>query len=201
MYDYLKHHIPNCITFSRLAFTPLLVPLALSGKPRPLLLLGLALMVADALDGMLARLWHTTSRFGQYLDGWVDTVFHTVFLALVLQYLAVQLDQVWPLILLPILCLMLPWLLGRQLTGKMRSMHLVSKKVASWFYLAWIVTSLLGEFNMPLLIVLNVIAVGVFVEQMSLYLMMRERLDDTLVSLFQVWQPWRRREPKVVQNP
>jgi phosphatidylglycerophosphate synthase len=200
MVDYLKHHIPNYITLCRLAFTPSLILLARSGEPLPFLMLGIALMAADGLDGSLARLWHTTSRFGQYLDGWVDSVFHAVFLALVLQRLAAQLVRAWPLILLPIVCFMLPWLLGRRLTGKMRSMHLISKKVASWVYLAWIVTSLLWGFNMTLLLLLNVIAVGVFVEQISLYLMMGERLDDSLVSLFQVWRPWQRREPRIARN-
>jgi phosphatidylglycerophosphate synthase len=200
MNDYLKQHIPNWITLSRLAFTPLLIPLAEGSAPRPFLALGVALMLADALDGTLARLWHTSSRFGQYLDSWVDIVFHAVFLALVLNRLASQLSQVWFLILLPLLCFMLPSLFGRLLTGQIQSMHLVSKKVASWVYLAWIVTSLLVGFNLPLLLVLNVIAAGVFVEQMSLNLMMREHLDDTLISLFQVWKPWQRREPKVAQN-
>ncbi len=70
-------HLPNALTIARIALTPVLLVLLLSGTfTGQLAALGLfvAAAISDYLDGKLARSFRARSRLGQFLDPFADKV-------------------------------------------------------------------------------------------------------------------------------
>jgi CDP-diacylglycerol--serine O-phosphatidyltransferase len=68
----LKALLPNIITAGNLACGVAAIYLALTGRPLPGCYLIFVGMVLDFFDGKVARLTHTASRFGTYLDSVTD---------------------------------------------------------------------------------------------------------------------------------
>lgn len=64
--------VPNLLTISRIALTPLLAWLLLESYLGYALLVFLAAGATDGLDGFIARVWHQKSRLGAYLDPVAD---------------------------------------------------------------------------------------------------------------------------------
>ena len=65
-------HLPNAISIARLAAAPVLLAAVLQAH-RPLFQwLLLACLLSDILDGLIARLFHLTSRLGAALDSAAD---------------------------------------------------------------------------------------------------------------------------------
>lgn len=81
-----KQNLPLHLTFSRIYFLPLLIPMILhSGWQWDLAagLLFILLSLTDAWDGALARKWNLVSTFGKFMDPVADKVLvSTVLLAL-----------------------------------------------------------------------------------------------------------------------
>lgn len=73
----MKQHVPNALTISRIALTPVLLALLLThtlwGYAAALVLFVLA-SISDYLDGVLARAYEARSRLGQFLDPLADKV-------------------------------------------------------------------------------------------------------------------------------
>src|SRR5690606_62801 len=143
------------------------------------------LTLTDVLDGMLARGWKVTTDRGRDLDGKADMVFVTTFYGGAVWFLWDEIAAAWPIVLLPILLFALLQPLGYLLTGKPRQIHLISKKFTSVTFTLWLAVSLWLHFNYPLLIAFNVLTFFVFVEEMTLYLILRAKIDENLVSIFQ----------------
>lgn len=66
------HNLPNLLSAIRLACVPVLLVLAWAGRPLAFLLLLLAAVLSDALDGWLARRTGATSPLGVRLDSFAD---------------------------------------------------------------------------------------------------------------------------------
>ncbi len=181
-----KQQIPNGLTMSRLILTPGLLVWLWVGSPRGFLLYGLALVLTDVLDGVLARKWKVMTDRGRDLDGKADMLFHTTFYGGAVWFLWDEIAAAWLIVLLPILLFALLQPLGYLLTGKPRQIHLISKKISSVAFVLWISTSLWSEFNYPFLIIFNVLTFFVFIEEMALYLLFRSGIDENLVSILQL---------------
>ena len=181
-----KQQIPNGLTLSRLVLTPGLLVWLWVGDARGFLLYGLALTLTDVLDGVLARKWNVLTARGRDLDGKADMVFVTTFYGGAVWFLWDEIAAAWPIVFLPILLFALLQPLGYLLTGKPRQIHLISKKFTSVMFTLWLAVSLWFHFNYPLLLAFNVLTLFVFVEEMALYLMLRAKIDENLVSIFQL---------------
>jgi len=73
----MRYYLPNALTIARIALTPVLLVLLLSGTfTGQLAALGLFVVAAfsDYLDGKLARSFRARSRLGQFLDPFADKV-------------------------------------------------------------------------------------------------------------------------------
>jgi cardiolipin synthase (CMP-forming) len=64
--------LPNLITLLRILLTPVLVWLLLDHRMKQALLIFLIAGVSDALDGLIARVFHQKSKLGAYLDPLAD---------------------------------------------------------------------------------------------------------------------------------
>ena len=181
-----KSRLPNWLSVARLLLTPGLLWPALTGQPRLFLVYGLGLMLSDALDGILARTWRVTSDFGRKLDGWSDTLFYVIFYSLTLYLLADDVRRHLWLCLLPFTLLALVYAAGYFLTGQVRQIHLLSKKLTSYLFILWVSASLWTAFNLPLLWLVNLSAWLAGLEELSLYLIQREQVDEHLVSIVQL---------------
>jgi len=77
--------IVNAITFARVPFVVLFMVLALVDEYRPSTILALSALfcmvvaaLTDLFDGLLARQWHVSTRFGAMADPLMDKVFYLV---------------------------------------------------------------------------------------------------------------------------
>jgi cardiolipin synthase len=66
--------LPNAITLVRLACVPAIVWLIMTAEMGPAFCLFVGAGVTDAMDGTVARLTHTQSALGSYLDALADKV-------------------------------------------------------------------------------------------------------------------------------
>ena len=64
--------IPLALTIFRICSAPVLVVLAGMGKERFFLILAIAALLSDGIDGMLARRLGAASETGRLLDSWAD---------------------------------------------------------------------------------------------------------------------------------
>ncbi len=181
-----KEQVPNGLTLSRLVLTPGLLVWLWVDNPRAFLLYGLALVLTDVLDGVLARTWGVMTDRGRDLDGKADMVFHTTFYGGAVWFLWEEIAAAWPIVVAPILLFALLQPLGYLLTGKPRQIHLISKKITSIAFVLWISTSLWSQFNYPFLMLFNALTLAVFIEEITLYLILRTRIDENLISILQL---------------
>jgi len=68
----LSRHVPNILSAARLASTPVLLALALTGRETAFTWLLVAAMLSDIADGLIARAFRYTSRLGAQLDSVAD---------------------------------------------------------------------------------------------------------------------------------
>lgn len=66
------HHVPNVLSFLRLAAVPVLLMLAWYRLPVPFLVLLLVAILSDAVDGWIARRLNAVTPFGIRLDSLAD---------------------------------------------------------------------------------------------------------------------------------
>lgn len=184
--QYWKQRVPNDLTMIRLIFTPGLLLWLVLDSPKAFLLYGMVLVLTDVLDGTLARAWGVMTDRGRDLDGKADMLFHTTFYGGAVWFLWDEIAATWPIVALPIVLFALLQPFGYLLTGKPRQIHLISKKISSIAFILWISTSLWSQFNYPFLIAFNILTFFVFAEEMALYLILRSKIDENLVSIFQL---------------
>lgn len=67
-------HLPNLISVTRLACTPVLAWMAARGMEQAFSWLLVAALASDALDGLLARAFSWTSRLGSLFDSVADAI-------------------------------------------------------------------------------------------------------------------------------
>ena len=66
--------IPNVLTLVRIFLTPVLVWFLLDGRLTSALIVFFIAGMTDALDGLIARVFHQQSRFGAYIDPLADKI-------------------------------------------------------------------------------------------------------------------------------
>lgn len=64
--------VPNCLTLLRILLTPVIIWLLLDRRLSQALLVFILAGLTDALDGLIARVFHQKSRLGAYLDPLAD---------------------------------------------------------------------------------------------------------------------------------
>lgn len=70
-----KQWVPNVLTGSRIALTPIIVLLGMLKQIPFVIVLASITALTDCLDGKLARKWNSVSEFGSKLDAVADKVF------------------------------------------------------------------------------------------------------------------------------
>lgn len=70
----LKQHIPNCITSINIVCGCIAIPFALERNWEIVMILTFIALIADFLDGFIARLLNVTSKIGGELDSLADVV-------------------------------------------------------------------------------------------------------------------------------
>ena len=70
----MKKYIPNILTISRIVMTPLIIILGMTNHIWSLIIVAIIIALTDFFDGMLARAWKVTSKWGGYLDAIADKV-------------------------------------------------------------------------------------------------------------------------------
>jgi CDP-diacylglycerol--glycerol-3-phosphate 3-phosphatidyltransferase len=70
----MLRQVPNALTSLRIAAVPYLAWLAASGSEQAFAMVLVGCLISDAVDGMLARALHATSRLGAQLDSIGDTL-------------------------------------------------------------------------------------------------------------------------------
>lgn len=83
-----KQHIPNLLTFFRVAVVPLVLVLAAMypGERQAIFWLFVAASLTDFFDGYLARKWNAISPLGTMLDPIADKLLVTVVLLYLMEY-------------------------------------------------------------------------------------------------------------------
>lgn len=181
-----KASIPNALCVARILLTPILFVFALQGRERAFLFLVYFIIFTDFIDGPLARAWRVESLRGQWLDGWADTFFYAVAYGLAIYLVADEALNYWVLVFLPPLLFVLLPPAAHILTGRMRCMHLWSKRVISYPFIPWITLTVLDQFNLALLIIINLMTLLAFVEEVSIYYLARDGVDETITSILQL---------------
>lgn len=123
--------IPNCLSLLRLLLAPLLLALAWFAKPSLFLVLFVAALLTDALDGWLARRLKQTSELGSRLDSWGDLA---IFLPLPLEVWWLWPDLLCrelPYILAGLTALALPILIGFIKFHRLTSYHTIGAKLGA----------------------------------------------------------------------
>jgi len=67
-------HLPNAISAARMAAPPVLLALALAGRPAAFTWVLVPALLSDMVDGWLARTYHLESKRGAFLDSVADTL-------------------------------------------------------------------------------------------------------------------------------
>ncbi len=189
----LRVHLPNWLSLTRLALTPLLLVPALHGDRAGFLVLGLLLVLTDVLDGFLARAWRVSSPWGRVLDSIADFVFHVTFYCLALYLMWADARPYLGWMLLPGVWFALALPTGRLLTGRVRTLHLWGKKTLSHGYVVWLVYSMLVAFFVPGIVVLNLWAFIAFLEEIGIYLWLGRAVDEEITSIVHLVMPARTR--------
>lgn len=181
-----KALIPNALCVLRLLLTPILLVFALQGQERAFLYWGYLIILTDVLDGPLARAWGVTSAKGTRLDGRADMIFYAAFFGLALYLTADETLRHWGLLSLPLLLFGLLLFAAQFLTGRVRWLHLWSKRAISYLFIPWISLSILDQFNVKLLIAMDLLALVVFTEEVAIYVLARDKTDERITSILDV---------------
>ena len=71
----IKKEIANLLTISRLFSPFILIPLIALNKNIPFLIMIIIFSLTDTFDGYFARKYNSVTKFGEYLDAFVDKIY------------------------------------------------------------------------------------------------------------------------------
>ncbi len=125
-------HIPHVISVARIVATPGLVYLALSNREDPYKWLLLAALLSDIVDGLIARNFSFTSKFGSTLDTLADAWLWVAAVVGIWKFQPALVTEYW-LVIVPVLGL---WLLEHVLAflryGKLTSFHTYATRAGAY---------------------------------------------------------------------
>jgi CDP-diacylglycerol--glycerol-3-phosphate 3-phosphatidyltransferase len=182
--------LPNLLSTFRLASAPVLLLLALQGHREAFLWLLVVAFFTDAIDGVIARLTGTTSRFGAKLDSWADvTIYAVIAVALPLLWPEIVHDE-WPAVAALVASFTLPALVGLIRFRRFTSFHTWGVKLAVVASVVGLFLLLLGIAAWPFRVA-AVLAVIAGLEEVAISLVVREERSD-VGGLLQVLREQRR---------
>lgn len=174
--------IPNSLSLLRLLLAPLLLALAWFAKPSLFLVLFVAALLSDALDGWLARRLAQTSELGSRLDSWGDLA---IFLPLPLEAWWLWPDLVLQeisFIAVAVSALILPILAGLIKFRRLTSYHTIGAKIGAVLLAVGIPLWLIGGPAWPFRL-----AVIVFTVAETEELMITLRLKEYRSNINSIW--------------
>jgi phosphatidylglycerophosphate synthase len=183
---WLKNNAANLITTLRIVFIPYLVYTAFLGQRKEFVLATGALYLTDILDGNLAKLLHSGSEYGRKLDALADFVFYPAVLFLTIYLCPQGVARYWWLILIPFTLAIFPKLLGLYYLKRVPTLHLRIWQVTALPAMIWALVSDYFGFNVPILVFINFLALWGFAEEVSVYLIMKDHVNEELKSVFDI---------------
>jgi phosphatidylglycerophosphate synthase len=183
---WLKNNAANLLTALRVVFIPYLAYAALLGQRKEFVMVAGALYLTDILDGNLARLLHSNSESGRKLDALADLIYYPAILVLTIYLCPQGVARYWWLILIPFLLAILPKFLGFYYLKRVPTLHLRIWQYSALPAMVWALISVYFGFNVAILIFLNFLSLWGFVEEVLVYLIMKERVNEELKSVFDI---------------
>jgi CDP-diacylglycerol--glycerol-3-phosphate 3-phosphatidyltransferase len=186
----IVRHLPNAISISRLAATPVLFYLALSRNERLFAWLLLVCLVSDIADGLIARGFQLQSPLGAALDSAADflvTVMAAIGLG-TMQWAFVR-THAWPLGLLMLL-LAIEYAISFWRYGRLSSFHTYLVRVGAYLQGAFLVGLFFWGYQPAVFYTTWAVACAAEIEELI------------LLALLPVWTPdvrgaywvWKRRQ-------
>ncbi|MBN1681102.1 MAG: CDP-alcohol phosphatidyltransferase family protein [Anaerolineae bacterium] len=187
-----RQQLANMISLSRLGFLPFIVLAGLQKQPEACVGLFAAQLFLDAVDGFVARRLHIESDLGRRLDTVIDLAIWLPSMALFVWLVWDEFARVFPvyphLFIIPTITSALMYITAYHYLHTVAAIHLYSGKLASALVLLLMVTMLLDRFH-PLLGYLTACTAVVYhLEAMTIYFLKKDRTDENVTSLLQVFR-------------
>jgi cardiolipin synthase len=183
---WLKSNAANLITSMRVVFIPYLAYTAFLGQRKEFVVAAGILYLTDILDGNLAKLLHSVSENGRKLDALADFLYYPSILFLTIYLCPQGVAQYWWLILIPFLLAILPKFLGLYYLKRVPTLHLRIWQYSALPAIVWALVSVYFGFNVAILVFINFLALWGFAEEVTVYLVMKERVNEELKSVFDI---------------
>jgi len=181
---WLKNNSANLITSLRIIFIPYLVYTAFLDQRKEFVVAAGLLYLTDILDGNVAKLLHCRSEIGRKLDSLADFAFYAAVLFLVIYLCPEGVARYWWLILIPFMLVVLPKFLGAYYLKRVPTLHLRIWQYTALPAMVWGLVSVYFGFNVATLVFCNFLSLWGFVEEVSVYLVMKEGVNEELKSAF-----------------
>jgi len=181
-----KRNLANMVSFTRILFLPFVIYAEIKGLKILFTTLFILSFLSDAIDGTIARKLKTESEAGRLIDTVADYIFYPSVLLVFIFKFWTELSAHSIFIFLPILMFFIPKAIGFYYLKTFPHIHLRSWQILSYPLGFWIIVSMFNGFNLPLLIFMNFLAFVGFIEESLIYIVKKEKTDQTVNSIFQV---------------
>jgi CDP-diacylglycerol--glycerol-3-phosphate 3-phosphatidyltransferase len=125
-------NVPNALSFYRAAMAPVIAVIALLGWEMPFILLIVASLLSDILDGLIARTFNQQTTFGAKLDSIADDATYVAAFIGVLVFRSDEIGVHMPMLYAFIVMVALTTLVPLAKFGRTPSLHLYSFRVCGY---------------------------------------------------------------------
>ncbi|MBN2015338.1 CDP-alcohol phosphatidyltransferase family protein [Candidatus Dojkabacteria bacterium] len=186
MHESLKKKIPTILSFARLLLSPVLIYLGLYSSRTSFILFFFILELTELIDGPLARKWKVSSDKGRKLDTIADYTFLGIFLITTVIIIRDEIVNYLNLIILIFGILLTSYIVSKLFNlayaKKLCTFHLTSSRISQYFFVAWMVLSLLGIFSIPLLLAFAILGQIGVLEDILIVIKSKEKVDENITS-------------------
>ena len=182
-------NIPNLLSLFRIIAAPFLLLTGWFNMPTLFFILFVLMLLSDALDGIIARMWDQTSELGARLDSYGD----------ILTYLTTPLAAwwLWPdiikdelyYIIAAIIIYVLPAVFALLKFGKLASYHTWITKISAVLMSAGAVMLLGFESNLLFHMAIYFLVIEM-VENIAITFILQEQKSN----IYSIWHAWKERE-------
>ncbi len=182
-------NIPNLLSLFRIIAAPFLLLTGWFNMPTLFFILFVLMLLSDALDGIIARMWDQTSELGARLDSYGD----------ILTYLTTPLAAwwLWPdiikdelyYIIAAIIIYVLPAVFALLKFGKLASYHTWITKISAVLMSAGAVMLLGFESNLLFHIAIYFLVIEM-VENIAITFILQEQKSN----IYSIWHAWKERD-------
>jgi cardiolipin synthase (CMP-forming) len=171
-------NVPNLISFYRLATFPLLVWMACTGRERSFALFFAVNLVTDILDGLIARAFKLSTRFGARLDSMADiSTYLTAFVGIYC-FKWPDLKDHAALLFTAIGFYLATFAVSYFRFGKFPSLHLYSCKIGAYLQGFFFFSLFVWGFNLWMFRVAMIWGIASFIEEITVLMVRKELLSD-----------------------